>query len=214
MAAYCRKWHRCAQSILFNVDILPAKKILVIGCPGSGKSTFARKLRDVTGLPLYYLDMVFHRPDRSTASRAEFDAALAEILAKDEWIIDGNYLRTLPRRLRACGLVFFFDLPVDDCLHGAASRIGKPREDLPWVETEFDAEFLQYIKDFPKDQLPEIKRLLAEFAGAGGPGHASGGRLVDADAPVHGSTTPSVITFTTRTQADKYIANLRRLVSI
>ena len=39
-------------------------RIIVIGCPGAGKSTFARKLRDKTGLPLYYLDMLYHKPDR------------------------------------------------------------------------------------------------------------------------------------------------------
>ena len=53
------------------------KKVLVIGCPGSGKSTFARRLRDRTGLPLYPLDLLWHRPDKTTVSEAEFDAALA-----------------------------------------------------------------------------------------------------------------------------------------
>ena len=45
------------------------EKIIVIGCPGAGKSTFARRLRDETGLPLYYLDLLWHRPDRTTAGR-------------------------------------------------------------------------------------------------------------------------------------------------
>ena len=48
------------------------RKILVIGCPGAGKSTFARKLRDKTGLPLYYLDMLLHNSDRSAVSRGRF----------------------------------------------------------------------------------------------------------------------------------------------
>ena len=71
------------------------KKNLVIGCPGSGKSTYARRLRDRTGLPLYPLDLLWHRPDKTTVSEAEFDTALAEILRKDRWIIDGNFSRTL-----------------------------------------------------------------------------------------------------------------------
>ena len=142
------------------------ERAIVIGCPGAGKSTFARALRDRTGVPLFYLDRLFHRPDRTTAPREEFDRALGEILVRDRWIIDGNYMRTLPLRLRSCRKVFFFDLPVEDCLAGAAARIGKAREDMPWVETEFDPDFRQYILDFPKDQLPEIRRLLA----ACGPG--------------------------------------------
>ena len=86
------------------------KKILVIGCPGSGKSTFSRRLRDRTWLPLYPLDLLWHRPDKTTVSEAEFDAALAEILRKDRWIIDGNFSRTLERRLEECDTVFLFDL--------------------------------------------------------------------------------------------------------
>ena len=85
------------------------KRVLVIGSPGAGKSTFARKLRDGTGLPLYYLDMVWHRSDRTNISREEFDQRLCEILEKDRWIVDGNYLRTLEMRLNACDTVFFLD---------------------------------------------------------------------------------------------------------
>ncbi len=50
------------------------QKIIVIGSPGAGKSTFARKLRDKTGLPLHYLDMIWHRPDKTNITHEEFDA--------------------------------------------------------------------------------------------------------------------------------------------
>ena len=140
-----------------------ARKILIIGSPGSGKSTFARELKNRSGLPLYYLDMIFHNPDRTTVSREDFDEKLSEIMKKNEWIIDGNYQRTLPLRFEACTEVFFFDLPVEQCLEGAASRIGQRREDLPWIEYEFDLEFRQYILDFPKDQIPGIYELVERY---------------------------------------------------
>ncbi|MBO4278741.1 MAG: hypothetical protein J5891_02910 [Spirochaetales bacterium] len=139
------------------------KRIIVIGCPGAGKSTFARKLRDKTGLPLYYLDMLFHRPDRTTVACEEFDQKLQEILKTDRWIIDGNYQRTLPTRFEACTDVFLLDFPLDLCLEGAATRIGTIRDDMPWVEQEFDPEFRQYILDFPKDQLPRIYELVEKY---------------------------------------------------
>lgn len=139
------------------------KKGIVIGSPGAGKSTFARKLRDKTNLPLYYLDMLWHKSDKTTVSQEEFDRRLCEILQQENWIIDGNYQRTLEMRLQACDTVFLLDFPLDICLSGVESRIGKTREDMPWTETEFDEEFKQWILDFPKNQLPQIYALLENY---------------------------------------------------
>lgn len=75
--------------------------------------------------------------------------------------------RTLELRMRECDTVFFLDYPLEVCLEGAASRIGKERVDIPWKEEEFDEEFRQWILDFPKDQLPEIYALLEKYWGCG-----------------------------------------------
>lgn len=139
------------------------ERVIVIGCPGAGKSTFARALHRATGLPLYYLDRIWHKPDRTTVSPEEFDAALARIVKQPRWIIDGNYLRTMEMRLERCDTVFFLDYPLELCLEGAAARIGSARPDMPWIETEFDPEFRGWIEDFSKTQLPRMQQLLADF---------------------------------------------------
>lgn len=138
------------------------RRVIVIGCPGAGKSTFSRELGRITGLPLYHLDMIWHKPDRTNVSREEFDSALGEIMDKDSWIIDGNYQRTLRTRLEACDTVFLFDLPTEECLAGAAERVGKPRPDMPWIEQELDPEFKEWIEGFSKTKLPEIYEMLSE----------------------------------------------------
>ncbi len=138
-------------------------KIIIIGSPGSGKSTFARKLRDITNLPLYYLDMLWHKKDRTNISREEFDEKLEEILKKDKWIIDGNYQRTIEMRLKECDTVFLMDYPLEVCLSGAEERVGKKREDLPWIEEKVDEEFKKIIVDFSKNKLPQIYKLLEKY---------------------------------------------------
>lgn len=145
---------------------MKAKRIMIIGSPGSGKSTFARKYRDSSGLPLFYLDMIKHRPDRTEISREEFDIKLTEIIKLPEWIIDGNYQRTLEMRMKEADTIILFDLPTEVCLEGAKARIGTKREDLPWIEAEATLEggFLQSIEDFSEKQLPEIYSLLKKYS--------------------------------------------------
>lgn len=139
------------------------KKVIVIGCPGSGKTTFAEKLNKKTGIPLYYLDAIWHNPDKTHIPREEFDERITEIFSQPEWIIDGNYKRTIETRLKKCDTVFLFDLPTEVCLQGVTDRIGKERYDLPWLETELDDEFRQFIVDFPDDTLPYIYELLDKY---------------------------------------------------
>ncbi len=139
------------------------KKAIIIGCPGSGKTTFAEKLNTITEIPLYYLDAIWHKPDKTHIPREEFDERIKEIFQTDEWIIDGNYSRTIEMRLRECDTVFLFDLPAEVCLQGATDRIGKGRYDLPWLETELDSEFEKFIKEFPVTTLPKIYDLLKKY---------------------------------------------------
>ena len=144
------------------------KKAIVIGCPGAGKTTFAERLRDKTGLPLFYLDAIWHKPDRTHISREEYDVRLAEILALDAWIIDGNYSRTIESRLAACDTVFLFDLPTETCLEGATARLGKERYDMPWCDTELDPELERAIRDFKSKNLPAIYALIDKYKGCCG----------------------------------------------
>ena len=139
------------------------KKILVIGCPGSGKTTFAEKLNKCTGIPLFYLDAIWHKPDRNHITRDEFDKRMSEIFELDKWIIDGHYSRTLERRIQACDTVFVFDLPTDVCLQGATERLGKNRYDMPWIDTELDPSLKLEIEEFSNKNLPVVYELVEKY---------------------------------------------------
>lgn len=139
------------------------KKIIVIGSPGAGKSVFSKKLRDITNIQLYHLDMLYHKKDGTHISKEELEEKLIEIFKKDSWIIDGNYQRTIEMRLKECDTVFLLDFPTEVCIEGAKSRVGKKREDLPWIEEKLDENFKQVISNFSKEKLPRIYELLDKY---------------------------------------------------
>ena len=119
------------------------ERILVIGSPGSGKSTFSRALAQRKQLPLVYLDQLFWNADRTTVDKVQFDQRLGEAMARTQ--------------------VFFLDLPVEVCLESVRARRGTVRPDMPWVETEEDPEFMEYIQTFPQQQRPKILELREKY---------------------------------------------------
>ena len=71
------------------------ERILIIGCPGAGKTTLARQLGEKMQLPVVHLDRIFWSPGNwEHLDSAAFDAALQPELEKSRWIIEGNYDRT------------------------------------------------------------------------------------------------------------------------
>lgn len=160
------------------------RKIIVIGCPGSGKSVFSRALQEKTGIGLVHLDMLYWNPDQTTVEQAVFRKRLAEAMEKDAWIIDGNFASTMELRLQESDTVFFLDYSPEICLQGVRDRMGKARSDLPWVETGEDGEFMEYIQKFNVQRRPEILHLLEKYP------HKN------------------IFIFTERQQAEKFLAGL------
>ncbi len=140
------------------------KRVIVIGCPGSGKSTFSIKLHHITGLPLHHLDMMYWNADRTKVDREIFLESLANALQGSEWIIDGNYSSTMEQRMQACDTVIFLDYPTDVCLGGVIERRGKVRTDIPWTEPEqIDEAFIETVRNYNTQSRPQVAELLKKY---------------------------------------------------
>ena len=140
------------------------QKVIVIGCPGSGKSTFSRALHQKTGIPLFHLDMMYWNADRTIVEKPVFLARLEEALKQERWIIDGNYGSTMEKRMMACDMVIYLDYPLDVCIEGIRERRGKERTDMPWIELKEDTEFMEYVRTFDAEQKPELVALLERYS--------------------------------------------------
>ena len=139
------------------------KRIIVVGCSGSGKSTFSLRLHEKTGIPLHHLDNIWWKKDKTHISRDEFDIKLDEIMSNDSWIIDGDYSRTYERRIVACDTIFFLDYTEDVCMEGITERVGKDRVDMPWTENELDPELVTLVKNFDKENRPILNDLFKKY---------------------------------------------------
>ena len=121
---------------------MSAKRILLIGPGGAGKSTLARRLGEQTGLPVVHLDKLYWTGEWQHLDKDAFDRALEAELAKPEWILDGNFTRTLPCRLEACDLVLYLDYPTRVCLWGILRRILR---DVKERQRSLDSVINQYL---------------------------------------------------------------------
>ena len=169
------------------------QRILVMGSSGSGKSTFARQLSGITGIPVVSIDALFWKPGWVESDRAEFRERLAEVTRQPRWIMDGNYTSAWGELRRdVSDTVIWFDLPRATCMMGILTRVAKSYgqvrpEMAEGCPEKIDLEFFHYVWTFRERIRP---KLLAYFEGL--------------------RPDQTFITFTSRAQADRYLSDLAR----
>lgn len=98
------------------------KKILILGCPGSGKTTLSLKLAESTHLPCYHLDDFFWKEGWIPVEENIFVKKIKEIVDRDQWILEGNYSGYLDIRLQKADTVIYLEKPTITCLWRVLKR--------------------------------------------------------------------------------------------
>ncbi len=127
------------------------KRVMVLGAPGSGKSTFAVALGAATGLPVYHMDMIHHLPGWVERPKPEKIAMAGQVEARDAWVFEGGLSATYANRAARADTAIWLDLPLPLRLWRVVKRRwhyrgGLTRPDLPQDCPErVDWEFLHWI---------------------------------------------------------------------
>jgi adenylate kinase family enzyme len=146
----------------------PMRRVLVVGCAGAGKTTFARRLAKKLALPVIHLDFHFWRPNWQAPERETWREQVVALAAQPEWVMDGNYSNTYDIRMPRADSLLWLDYPRRVCMRRVVMRMikgyGRTRADLPQDCPErFDLEFLRFVWSFPRAHRPHIVNGIATY---------------------------------------------------
>lgn len=140
-------------------------RILVIGCAGSGKSTLSRKLHNILDLPVVHLDTYYWNANWVAKSNEEWDKIVEQFTNEEQWIMDGNYSRTMDIRISRADLIIFLDMPRLLCMYRVIKRRimyhKKSRPDMNQeCQEKLDWDFMKWIWDYRKrSRVKTIEKL-------------------------------------------------------
>ncbi|MBS1494699.1 MAG: hypothetical protein JST55_14385 [Bacteroidetes bacterium] len=143
------------------------RRVMIIGNAGAGKSTLSRVLADKLKLPLYHLDKIFWLPGWKEIDRNVMTEKVNKIIAEDEWIIDGNYRRTITYRAERADTIIFLNFNTLTCLYGIFKRrfSGEIRTDITQgCPEKIDLKFLSWVLKYKQTTAPPIRKLLNELS--------------------------------------------------
>lgn len=130
------------------------KRVVILGRGAAGKSTLARRLGEITGLPVIELDRLFWRSGLVPIPRAEWTELQEQLVQEGSWILDGDLgpYDAVEVRLRAADTIVVLDFGLLRCAWRALRRAGER------------IDFWRWIVAYRRQSLPQLRDAIARFA--------------------------------------------------
>jgi|SRR5579864_1034186 len=111
------------------------RRVVILGRGAAGKSTLARRLSDITGLPVVELDKLFWRPGLLPMPRDEWIHLQQKLVHEEKWIMDGDLgpYDALEERLRIADTIVVLDFSLLRCVWRAFRRSRERTDFWRWV---------------------------------------------------------------------------------
>ena len=134
------------------------EKVIIVGCPGAGKTTFAVALGAKLHIPVHHLDAHFWLKNWTPRPQEEFRHIQTELMQQDRWILDGNFKKSVPHRIAMADTIILFDFPKIVNLWRSFKRYlkhrGSMRPDMGSGNKEaLRWKFIKYILLYPRKKF-------------------------------------------------------------
>jgi len=144
------------------------QRVLVIGSPGSGKTTLSTRLAAKLEVPVHYLDLHHWAPGWRYREASDARQRVRLLTETPQWVMDGNFAETFDLRMPRADTLIWLDYPRVTCLRRILARAikdyGTQKPDLPeGCPEKFDAGLLRFTWRFPKESRPQIVTALERF---------------------------------------------------
>lgn len=143
------------------------QRIMIMGRPGSGKSTFSIQLQTMLNVPLFHLDKHFFEENWVQRNYQDFLNQQQHFVDKPEWIIDGNSTKSFELRYSRADICLYFNFPRYLCYYRSIKRLFHKHHAIddraPGCRETIRWSLLQYMWGFDKRVKPILSTLKSNY---------------------------------------------------